>query len=126
MNDMASLVVLVMVLVIALTPAMLLLPLFAWARWLRRRAAVPRFVVGTSFALLAVGASVTLFGGAVASLQAETFRAVESGDGAPQERSRVLAEGISEAMNCGALGAVIASVLALWLLFGTWRWHWRR
>jgi hypothetical protein len=40
--------------------------------------------------------------------------------------ARALAEGISEAMNGGALAAVPAIVAAAWLLFCSWRWRWSR
>jgi phosphate/sulfate permease len=39
----------------------------------------------------------------------------------PSQKSRMLAEGISEAMNCGALVFLVAIVAAIWLAFWSWR-----
>ena len=114
----------VMVVVTALSPAVFLVPLVLWARWLRRRTGAPRFVVRVALALAALAAAVTLFGVVVSVRALLSAGADESAEA--YGKARALAEGISEAMNCGALAVVVALVLALWLLFGTWRWHWRR
>jgi hypothetical protein len=119
-----GLLVVAVVAAMALSPAALLVPLYLWARWLRRRTGVPRFVRGIAVLLAALAAAVALFG-AVASVHA-LMGAVTGESVGPLEKSRALAEGLSEAMNCGALAVVVAAVLALWLLFSTWRWHWRR
>jgi biopolymer transport protein ExbB/TolQ len=39
------------------------------------------------------------------------------------QKARVLAEGISEAMNWSAFGLLVAVVAALWLGFCTWNWR---
>lgn len=114
--------VLLVVAAMALAPNVLLLPLFAWAQWVRRRTAAPRFAPWTAYALLAFGAVITMFG-AVSLLAAGGSAGNGDADGASQ-RSRLLAEGISEAINCGALVVAVAVVTALWLLLGTWRWYW--
>ena len=115
------------VLVIAVTafaPAALLVPLFMWARWLRRRTTAPRYAAVTALGIVAVSALVTVMG-AVAAIHAVTAARIDESSDA-SVKARVLAEGISEAMNCGALGVAIAVPAAVWLLFATWRWHWRR
>ncbi len=107
---------------IALTPAAPLLPLLFWTRWLRRRTAAPRFATRISYALLVVGALVTLFG-VVSTFRTVALNVADEVDGTSQ-KARMLAEGISEAINCGALAIVVALVAAFWLLFATWRWLW--
>jgi hypothetical protein len=112
---------LLLVITIAFAPGVFLVPLFYWTRWLARRIAAPRFVLRTAYTLVALGTFAALVG-AVGGIRALT--AVAGGD--ISESARHLAEGISEAMNGGALVVSVAMILALWLLFGTWRWHWRR
>jgi hypothetical protein len=41
-------------------------------------------------------------------------------------RARFLAEGISEAMNCSALGLIVAVVGIVWAVFWNWRGRPRR
>ena len=108
---------------IAVAPGVLLIPLYFWAQWLARGNAAPRFAVRTANVLLALGALLTLvgLGGALSVVATPGPAEVE---GAPSQKARALGEAISEAINCGALVVVVAATLALWLLFGTWRWHW--
>jgi hypothetical protein len=107
---------------LAFVAAALLLPLLLWERWLRRRTAAPRYAARLTEALLGLGALTMMFAmvSAVQALRVVRAEAFESG----AEKARVLAEAIAEAMNCGALLFLIALVVALWLLFATWRWHW--
>jgi hypothetical protein len=118
----ADLMLLAAIAVVTLAPNVLLLPLVAWARWLRRRPAAPRLAAWAAYALLAVGTFVTTLG-AISTLASARTLSLATSDGA-STRARALAEGISAGMNSGALVVVIAVVAALWLLFGTWRWHW--
>ena len=107
---------------ITLAPNLLLLPLLVWARWLRRRPVAPRFAAWAAYTLVALGTFITTFG--VISTLLFTRRCVPGESEGASGRARVLAEGISEGMNNGVLDVLIALVTALWLLFGTWRWHW--
>lgn len=114
--------VVLIVIALSLSPGGCLVPLFVWARWLRRTTAAPRFVTWISHTLLAVGAVLAIVG-VVASLRAMSD--VTNGKAHdPSQKARALGEGISEAINCGALVILLAAALALWLLFGTWRWRW--
>ena len=70
---------------------------------------------------LALGALVTLTGPVVAVVG--VLRAT-GGDVSPADRRRILASGIAEAFYDGVLIVGLAVVVAAWLLFGTWRWHW--
>ena len=47
----------------------------------------------------------------------------ESKAGSTVDRAGTLAEGISEAMNCGAFGLLVAVLGMLWLWFCTWKWR---
>jgi hypothetical protein len=86
-------------------------------RSLSRRRAL--FVAVAAYAMMVIAA---LF---AASGAVSTVAVIKVDDcTGPTERSRMLAEGISEAINCGMLVLTIEIVAALWLLFATWRWHW--
>ena len=113
---------LLLVVTIAFAPGVVFVPLFYWTRWLAVRTAAPRFALRTAHMFLALG-TFAAFLGAAGGVGALTAVTGERGDAS--QRARALAEGISEAMNCGALVLLVAMILALWLLFGTWRWHWR-
>jgi hypothetical protein len=116
-----SFVPVVVVLVIALLPAASVIALGLWARWLRRRALVPRWAVSIAYGLVVLGA-LPFVVGAVWGWAVMGTKAAERGD-----KARMLGEGISEAMNCGSLGVMIAVIGLLWLGFCTWRWRkkWR-
>jgi hypothetical protein len=103
---------------IGVAPAVLLLPLAFWARWLRRRGDVPRFITTAAIAQILLGALITILAAALAFSATKTAT-----DDDPTAPARALAEGISEAMNCGALAVLFALAAALWLAFGTWRWR---
>jgi len=108
--------VLVLVVLLALAPVALLAPLFLWARSLRRRG-VHRVGVWTAYVLIAVGVLVTSFG----VLFTVRVMAVPPAPVDPSQKARALAEGISEAMNCGAFVAMLAAAVAVWL--AVWRWR---
>jgi MFS family permease len=112
------------VLVIALLPSVVILPLAAWARWLRRRTAEARLAAWIAYGLLMLAALLTAVGAASSTYGVITAVATDSAG--PSQKARVLAEGISAAMNCGALAIVVALGAVLWLLFASWRWHWSR
>ena len=120
---MATLIVIGIISTIAVAPSVLLIPLYFWTQRLARDTAAPRFAVRTANALLALGTLLTLVGLAGALYVVATPVPAEV-EGAPSQRARALGEALSEAMNCGVLVVAVAAMLALWLLFGTWRWHW--
>jgi hypothetical protein len=96
-----------------------------WARWLARRSTAPRFTSRVAYALVIAACLPIAWGygfGIVHAVGLLGLPAANLDDG-PSQKSRVLAEGIAEAMNCGALGALIALVSAVWLLFCTVRWR---
>lgn len=102
---------------ILIVPPASIIGLVLWARWLAKRQGVPRFAAWVAYGLAVVGglviaASVGL--GVVIATSAVSGEAVE-----PSEKARHLAEGISEVMNCGALGLLVAGLAAGWVLF--WR-----
>jgi hypothetical protein len=108
------------VVAMALAPMLLLIPLFVWARWLRRVPTAPPFVARVSHTLVALGALATVFG-TVGSVWVVTVSPPAESEGASQ-KARMLARGISEGINCGALAILVALAAGLWLAFGTWRW----
>ena len=117
---MGLLVGLLLVLVFV-APAGVLALLFFWARWLGHRTAAPRYGAWVAYVPLVLAVVATIAGtvGAVVGV----LRAM-AGDISPADRQRVLASGVAEAFYDGVLIVVLAVVVALWLLFGTWRWHW--
>jgi hypothetical protein len=103
--------------ILALPPAYLLI-VWAWARRLGQSSKVASFAIWVAYTLIAVGGVVTLVGftpGATAIVTAPHQ------PGGTSDKARALAEGISEVMNCGALGAVFAALAAAWLGFWWWR-----
>jgi cytochrome bd-type quinol oxidase subunit 2 len=103
--------------ILALPPASLITG-WAWARRLRRSSKLPRFAIWVAHTFVALGGVVSMIGfvlGGTAILTAPH----QPGD--TRDKARALAEGISEVMNCGALGAVVAASAAVWL--GFWRWR---
>jgi hypothetical protein len=90
-----------------------------------KRTPAPRFaaVVGYAFAILSV---VPMVLGLVYGIVA-VVSVVRPGAGqdpaAPSQKARLLGETISETMNCGALGVLIALAGYGWLLFCTLRWR---
>lgn len=107
--------------VVFIAPAAPLVPLFFWSRWLGRRTAAPRYGPWAAYVLLSLGALATITGPVVAVVGVPR---VTGSDISPVDRQRVLASGIAEAFYDGMLIVAVALVVALWLLFGTWRWHW--
>jgi hypothetical protein len=92
-----------------------------WARWLGRRPAAPRFVRWLPYVFLVVWAAASIITIVVAIW---SFGAVSGDDTDPGTKARQLANGISYAFYCtrAEVGALAAG--ALYLLFGTWRYHW--
>jgi hypothetical protein len=113
----------IFVVVLAVSPMLFVVPLFVWARWLRRAAKAPRYVAKVAYVLISI-ALVAVISGSVGA--ARVFRGatvcVESG--AASEMARLIGQGVSRALNCGALAVLAAILAAGWLLYGTWRWHW--
>ena len=108
----------VVVLIIALLPAAFVVAVWSWVRWLRRRADAPSWAVSIGYGFVVLGALPVLVGAVWSVLAVVGAKA-----GEPGEKARALGEGISEAMNCGALGLIVAVLGALWLGFCTWRWR---
>ncbi len=108
------------VLAILTLPALSVVGAWLGARKLSKRADVPRFVRWAAFTLVVPGAAFIALGlvsGLLVGFGRVSGEAVE-----PSQKARRLAEGISEAMNCGAVGFLFAVVAALWLGFCAWRW----
>lgn len=84
-----------------------------WAGWLRSRNAVPPFAAWAAIGLAGIAALVIVAG----VLNGCFVRATMFGDD-PSAKATALAEGISEVMNCRALGFLIAVAAAVWL--GVW------
>jgi hypothetical protein len=87
-----------------------------WARRLGETQRASRLVVRVAYGLTALGALVMVGGGLFGLLRMS--RALD--DAEPSEKARLLAEGISEAMNCGALGVLVVLGTAVWL--AVWQW----
>jgi hypothetical protein len=102
-----------------------LVPVWIWARWLRRRTGAPRFASWTAYALIGLGALFALVGAASLVLAYSAPPAPGYPWTEPAGKARVLAEGISASLNCGAIEVLIALLATAWLLFCTYRWHWR-
>ena len=119
-----SLVSLVLAAAIFTVPALCAVGVWFGARRLGRRPGLPRLVPRVAYAF-AAGAGVIIVGGSVSGIL-RSMGGVSMSDesGGPSQKARILAEGISEAMNCGALGFLIAIVGAVWL--GFWAWRFRR
>jgi len=104
-----------------LVPPAAVVGVWLWARRLARRDGVPRFVARGGYWLASLGALVLALGvvrGALVSVgdvSGETL--------GPGQNARLLAEGISEATNWGALGFLITVVAALWLGVCSWKWR---
>jgi hypothetical protein len=88
------------------------------ARGLSKRGA-PRYAIGAAYLLAAIVCLTVLWGYGGAVLLAMQSVAGEEVD--PSQKARVLAEGISEVMNCGALALLIALVPAGWIGFWMWK-----
>ena len=110
-----SLVSLVLAAAIFTVPAISVVGVWLGARRLHRRAEVPRFVASVGYAL-AAGAGLIIVGGSVSGVL-RSMGAVSSEIDGPSQKARLLGENISEAMNCGALGFLVAVVGAVWLGF---------
>jgi uncharacterized membrane protein YuzA (DUF378 family) len=85
------------------------------ARRFGRNAAAPRFAVRVAYALAGL-AGLAVAAGLV--LGVVSFAATADGKSAVvSDRARHLGEGISEVMNCSALGLVLAGLCAVWVSF---------
>ena len=116
---MPSFVAWLLALVVLLVPPLSVVGLAVWARRLRKLGA-PRVVIWVAYVLSAIVGLVIVTGyvGAVVA----AGHPVAGGQVEPSQKARALAEGISEAMNSGALALLIAVVAAGWL----WFWRLRR
>ena len=92
-----------------------------WARWLGRRDSAPRFVRHLAWvfgAFWLIGAIGTGYG------IMRSFGAVSGESVDPSQKARILAEGISEAINVAAASAALLVIGAIVMLALTWRYHW--
>ena len=92
-----------------------------WARWLGRQYGAPKFVRFMPWAFLASWLIGTI-GAGVGFVQ--TFGAVSGESVDPSQKARILAEGISEAINMLAFSVVVILIGAVTMLLLTWRYHW--
>ncbi len=96
-----------------------------WTRWLAWQPRVPAWlgrILRWAYVVViptpAIGIMITIHGLRMA------FAAVESDD--PSQKARILAEGISEAMNATAFVIALLFVELVLLLVLTWRYHWSK
>ena len=119
---MASALTWILAVAVLLAPPASVVGLILWARGLSKAPGTPPYAAWVAYGLAALGGLAVAAGlslGVVSTTSALNGEMVE-----PSERARHLGEGISEAMNCGALGLLIAAIAAAWVLF--WRWRARR
>jgi biopolymer transport protein ExbB len=90
-----------------------------WARSMQRRQSVPGFVIALAYGLAGLG-TLAIAAGTISGIIVGTGP-VSSEAVDPSQKARALAEGVSEAMNCGALALLIALVAAVWLALWGWR-----
>jgi hypothetical protein len=83
--------------------------LVRWARVLAREPGAPRVV---RFALAGVIVMTLAAAASVAQGLVGTFGAISGESVDPSQRARIVAEGISEGMNCFALGCVLLALTA--------------
>jgi hypothetical protein len=107
-----------LVLLILLSPPCFVVALVLGARSLSRRRAPPVAVFVTLF--LASVAGLLALAGYVAGVLV-AVGPVRGEEVEPSQKARALAEGISEAMNCGAVALLIALIAAGWIGFWMWR-----
>jgi hypothetical protein len=89
-------------------------------RRLARTGSVPPWAVWTGYGLTVPGALVLVLGtisGIIVSMGAVSGDSVD-----PSQKARRLAEGISEAMNCGALALLVAVFGGAFVAIVRWRW----
>ena len=106
---------------LGLAPGGLLGALWLWARWLRRRTAAPPVISFAAYLVLGVGVGTAVAGPGMAIILGVPAinRAASAVD-----RQRLLAGLVAEVFYDQALTALLVVVVALWLTFATWRWHW--
>jgi nitric oxide reductase large subunit len=110
--------VIVLVISVMAVPVGSVIGMAFWTRRLGRQGAAPRSAVRAAQGLAAAaGLAVAI------DLVGILATAVRLQSAAPSDRARTLGEGISEAMNLGALWLLVAVVGMLWLGFCTWRWR---
>jgi hypothetical protein len=107
---------------VAAVPVGASIGVWAWAKWLAKRTSAPRLATLVGYAI-AVASGVPMMPGFLYFIVSVGR---QGGSQPPSVSARVLAEGISEVMNCGALAVLIALAGYGWLLFCTVRWRRRR
>ena len=92
--------------------------LHRWARWLAKRPNAPRFLrfLPSAIVVLCAVGFLSVAYGLIVSFGAVSGESVD-----PSQKARILAEGISEAMNCYALLGIVLLVIALGLGIATLR-----
>jgi biopolymer transport protein ExbB len=91
---------------------------WAWRLWMRKKLSVTTIVAALA-AATALLAAVGTAGGMIGMIQAVSAGSAETVD--PSQKARLLAEGISVAMNCTALGLVVALPVILVVAYVTRR-----
>ncbi len=104
---------------VALAPLGLLIPLFLWARWLRRRTGIHPFAWRIGYGVLVFAVCMTAY-----KLVMVLFDLAPLARARGADKARILASAIAEAMYDDMVIGAVAPVTALWLLFCTWRWFW--
>jgi hypothetical protein len=88
-------------------------------------AGIPKFAVWVAYGLTGL-AGLVIAGGLVSGVITAIAPARLDDGSDVSQRARFLAEGISEAMNCSALGLIVAVVGIVWAVFWNWRGRPRR
>jgi hypothetical protein len=114
----ASIIGMVVVAAIASVPLVFAACLWFWVRWLARKTPTPRMATRAGYAVVTLSCISIAWGFAMGLIAVSAFRSVS-----PGQKSRMLATGIAETMNGGAIGLMVALPGALWLGFCTWKWR---
>jgi len=108
---------------ILFVPAVSVVAVWFWARRLGKRPELPRFASWVGYVLATIGAAFVAVGVVFGFFRA--LGAVSEDQPGVSQKARALAEGISEAMNCGACGFLLAALAALWLGVCSLKWRLR-
>jgi len=114
-------------LAVLIIPARIVGLVIRWARWLPRHTAAPSSVTRTAHVMLVAGGIVTFATPLAVRVHHVFFGRMRCPPTTlPGRVYELLSAGMSDAVRYGAYCGVGTVVLtALWLLYATWRWHWR-
>jgi hypothetical protein len=116
-----SLIGLVVGILALFVPPLSIAGVILWASRLGQKQRASRLEVWVAYGLAALGA-VVIFGGGLLGVLGMS-RALD--DVEPSDKARMLGQGISEAMNCGAAGVLVVFAGAVWLAVGQLVRRWR-